>query len=83
MRRHHVHRPALGTERVMRTRVYGQLTRTEAVAFDGDLVALGRTYLDIATQGTCTDEQRMTLFDAGRSMIEPQGAEAKEGEEKR
>ena len=60
----------------MRTRVYGQLTRTGAVAFDGDLVALGQTYLDIAGQGSCTDAQRTTLFDAGRSMIENQGAEA-------
>ena len=60
----------------MRTRLYGQLTRTEVVAFDGDVAALGQTYLDIAGQGASTDEQRTTLFDAGRSMIENQGAEA-------
>ena len=66
----------LGTEVVMRTRLYGQLTRTEAVACDGELAALGQTYLDIAGEGACTDEQRATLFDAGRSMIEDQGAEA-------
>ncbi len=66
----------LGTEVVMRTLLYGQLARTEAVTFDGDLVALGKTYLDIARAGSCSDEQRTTLFDAGRSMIEDQGAEA-------
>ena len=66
----------LGAEVVMRTRLYGQLTRTETVILDGDLVALGQTYVDIAGQGACTDEQRTTLFEAGRSMIEGQGAEA-------
>jgi aspartate racemase len=66
----------LGTEVVMRTRLYGQLARTEAVAFDGDLVALGQVYLDVATSGGCTDEQRATLFDAGRAMVEDQGAQA-------
>jgi aspartate racemase len=65
----------LGAEVVMRTRLYGQLTRTETVILD-DLVALGQTYVDIAGQGACTDEQRTTLFEAGRSMIERQGAEA-------
>jgi aspartate racemase len=66
----------LGTEVVMRTLLYGQLARTEAVTFDGDLVALGQTYLDMAGDGSCSDEQRTILFDAGRSMIEDQGAEA-------
>jgi aspartate racemase len=66
----------LGTEIVMRTRLYGQLVRTEAVAFDGDLVALGQVYLDVATSGGATDEQRATLFEAGRSMIDDQGADA-------
>jgi aspartate racemase len=66
----------LGTEVVMRTGLYGQLTRTKAVAFDGDLAVLGQTYLDVAERGACTDEQRTILFDAGRSMIEDQGADA-------
>ena len=66
----------LGTEVVMRTRVYGQLRRTEAVAFEGDLGALGQTYLDVAATGVCTDDQRAILFDAGRSMIDEGGAEA-------
>ena len=66
----------LGTELVMRTRLYGQLVRTEAVAFDGDLIALGQVYLDVATSGGATDEQRATLFEAGRSMMVDQSADA-------
>lgn len=66
----------LGTEVVMRTRLYGQLVRTEAVAPAGDLVALGRVYQDMATSGQCTDEQRATMLGAGRRMVEEQGAEA-------
>ncbi len=66
----------LGTEVVMRTRMYGRLTRTEAVAFDGDLAALGQVYLDIASRGACSDVERAILFEAGRSMIDDQGADA-------
>lgn len=66
----------LGTEVVMRTRLYGQLVRTEAVAPPGDLVALGRVYQDVATSGVCTDEQRTVFLEAGRRMVEDQGAEA-------
>ena len=65
----------LGVEVVMRTHLYGQLTRTEVVAFDGDLAALGGVYLDIAKSAVCTDDQRATLFDAGRAMID-RGADA-------
>jgi aspartate racemase len=66
----------LGTEVVMRTRLFGQLERTEAVAPDTDLAVLGRLYQDIAVQGRCTDEQRTTLLEAGRRMVADQGAEA-------
>lgn len=66
----------LGTEVVMRTRLYGQLARTEAVAPEGDLAALGRLYQAIAVSGACTDEQQATLVEAGRRMVEDQGAEA-------
>jgi aspartate racemase len=66
----------LGIETVMRTRLYGQLVRTQAVAPAGDLAALGRKYQDIAVAGACTDEQRAALFEAGRRMVADQGAEA-------
>jgi len=66
----------LGTEVVMRTRCYGQLVRTEALVPAGDLAGLGQTYVDVAIAGNCTDEQQARLFDAGRRMVEDQGAEA-------
>jgi aspartate racemase len=66
----------LGTEVVMRTRLYGQLVRTRAVAPADDLVALGRLYQDVAVRGVCTPEQRAVFLEAGRRMVEDQGAEA-------
>ena len=66
----------LGTEVVMRTRLYGQLARTEAVAPRGDLKALGQVYQTVAVSGICTPEQRRTFFEAGREMVDQQGAEA-------
>jgi aspartate racemase len=66
----------LGTEIVMRTRFFGQLDQTETVVPPGDLVALGQVYQDMATSSICTDTQRQTFFDAGREMIENQGADA-------
>ena len=66
----------LGTRVVMRTRLYGKLQRTTAVACDDDIDRLGQTYQDMAVSGVCTDEQRAILIDAGRRMVEEQGAEA-------
>ncbi len=66
----------LGTRVVMRTRLYGQLHRTRAVACDDEIDTLGQVYQDIAVSGVCTDAQREVLFHAGRRMVEAQGAEA-------
>lgn len=66
----------LGTEVVMRTKLYGQLTQTEAVAPREDLVDLGASYRDVAVSGICSDAQRQRFFTAGRKMIENQGADA-------
>lgn len=66
----------LGTRVVMRTRLYGQLRRTAAVACDDDIERLGQLYQDIAVSGTCSAEQRAVLFDAGQRMVSEQGAEA-------
>ena len=66
----------LGTEIVMRTRLFGQLNQTEAVAPQDDLVALGQVYQDMATSGVCTDAQREIFFAEGRRMVKDQGAEA-------
>jgi aspartate racemase len=65
----------LGSEVVLRTRLYGQLTRTEAVAPE-DPGQFGRLYQEIAVSGACTPDQRRTLIEAGRRMIDEQGAEA-------
>ena len=66
----------LGTRVVMRTRLYGQLTRTEAVALDDDIERLGQSYQEVAVAGFCTASQRQAFLEAGRRMVEDQGAEA-------
>lgn len=72
-----IHRVGLlGTRVVMRTRLYGQLKKTAAVACDDDIDRLGQLYQDVAVSGVCTNEQRDVLFAAGRRMVDEQGAEA-------
>jgi aspartate racemase len=66
----------LGTRVVMRTRLYGQLRRTAAVACDDEIDTLGQLYQDMAIRGVCTDAQRELFFDAGRRMVVEQGADA-------
>jgi aspartate racemase len=66
----------LGTRVVMRTRLFGQLRQTEAVACDDEIDALGQSYQDIAVAGVCTDAQRDMMFDAGARMMTTQGADA-------
>lgn len=66
----------LGTDVVMRSRLYGQLDDVETVVPDGDLTELGMAYQRIAIAGVCSDEERATLFEAGRGMVANQGAEA-------
>lgn len=65
----------LGTRVVMRTRLYGQLTRTRALALDDRIDELGQLYQDMAVAGTCAESTRQTLLDAGHQMI-ARGAEA-------
>ncbi|MGP1395903.1 MAG: aspartate/glutamate racemase family protein [Inquilinaceae bacterium] len=66
----------LGTRVVMRTRLYGQLARTDAVALDDDIETLGQSYQDVAVAGACTQSQRRLFLEAGRRMVENHGAEA-------
>jgi aspartate racemase len=64
----------LGTARAMRTRLFGQMVRTEVIApVDSDMV--GEAYQDVAVDGRCNDATRNLLFGAGRAMME-RGAEA-------
>jgi aspartate racemase len=59
----------LGTRVVMRTRLYGQLARTQAIALDDEIEILGQTYQDVAVAGTCSAEQRERFLEAGRRMV--------------
>ncbi|MDO9711223.1 aspartate/glutamate racemase family protein [Paracraurococcus lichenis] len=65
----------LGTRVVMRTRLYGQLARTEALALDDDIETLGQTYQEVAVAGRCLPAQRDAFLEAGRRMMAA-GAEA-------
>ena len=65
----------LGTRVVMRTRLFGQLRETRAIALDDEIEMLGQTYQDVAVSGVCTPEQRRLFIDAGRRMMKA-GAEA-------
>ncbi len=66
----------LGTRVVMRTRLYGQLARTEAVALDDEIETLGQMYQEVAVSGACSQAQRQRFLDAGRRLVVEQGAEA-------
>lgn len=66
----------LGTRVVMRTRLYGQLAKTEAVAPDDRAEELGQSYQDMAVAGQCTPKLRALFYAAGRELVEDQGAEA-------
>ncbi|MBU0726664.1 MAG: aspartate/glutamate racemase family protein [Alphaproteobacteria bacterium] len=66
----------LGTRVVMRTRLYGQLSQTEAVALDDDIETLGQTYQEVAVAGECTPVQRQAFLEAGQKMVSTLGAEA-------
>jgi len=66
----------LGTRVVMRTKLYGQLTRTRAVALEDEIEHLGQSYQDMAVAGVCTPDQRLLFLDAGARMVRDLGAEA-------
>lgn len=66
----------LGTRVVMRTKLYGQLARTHAVALEDQIDQLGQSYLDIAVAGTCSETQRALFLEAGQRLVEHHGADA-------
>lgn len=65
----------LGTRVVMRTGLYGQLRKTEALALTDRIDELGQLYQDMAVAGTCGPDTRATFLEAGRQLV-AQGAEA-------
>ena len=66
----------LGTRVVMATRLYGQLTRTRAVALDDELDELAQSYREMAVAGVCTPDQRALFLDAGSALVHQCGADA-------
>ena len=64
----------LGTARAMRTRLFGQMTRTELI-LPAHLEAVGKSYQDMAVAGHCDPATRQMLFAAGAAMMRD-GAEA-------
>jgi len=65
----------LGTRVVLKSRLYGSLARTEAVA-PADVDAVHDAYIGMAVAGACSDDQRRVVFEAGREMMEAEGADA-------
>ena len=65
----------LGTRVVMRTRLYGQLQRTRAIALDEEIETLGQLYQEMAVAGVCDGATRARFLDAGQRLAD-QGAEA-------
>ncbi|MEZ5796550.1 MAG: aspartate/glutamate racemase family protein [Paracoccaceae bacterium] len=65
----------LGTWVAMRTRLFGQMSRTTVLAPDDDFQEVGQLYQDMAVAGTCPDSARRVMFDAGRRMMD-RGAQA-------
>jgi len=65
----------LGTRVVMRTKLYGQLQRTRAIALEEEIEGLGQLYQDMAVAGTCDATTRARFLDAGQKLVD-RGAEA-------
>lgn len=66
----------LGTDKVMKTKVYGGLRSVAAVApADAELAAVHDDSVAMAVAGVATDGQRTRLFRAGRTLCEDDGAE--------
>ncbi|WP_374397505.1 aspartate/glutamate racemase family protein [Tabrizicola sp.] len=65
----------LGTRVVMRTKLYGQLRRTKAIALEGEIEELGQLYQEMAVAGVCNGNTRTRFLDAGQRLAD-QGAEA-------
>ena len=65
----------LGTRVVMRTRLYGQLRRTRAIALDDQIESLGQRYQDMAVAGVCSPTDRAAFLKAGQQLVD-QGAQA-------
>ena len=66
----------LGTRVVMRTGLYGQLRRTQAVALEDEIEVLGQAYQEMAVAGHATPAWRALFLDAGARLVRDRGAQA-------
>lgn len=66
----------LGTRVVMRSKLFGQLSQTRAIALEDEIETLGQTYQDMAVAGVCTEQHRQLFLDAGHRLINDQNADA-------
>jgi aspartate racemase len=67
----------MGTRTVMESRLYGGISSAEIVAPQGDaLDQVHNAYVEMATVGRVTDQQRRTFFEVGRHLCRESGAEA-------
>ena len=66
----------IGTRIVMQSKLYGRITRAEVIAPEGDeFEHVQQAYIDMASIGRVTDQQRQVFFAAGR-RLQARGAEA-------
>lgn len=65
----------LGTRVVMRTKLYGQLRQTRAIALEDEIESLGQLYQDMAVAGSCDAATRARFLDAGQRLTDA-GADA-------
>ena len=65
----------LGTRVVMRTKLYGQLRQTRAIALEEEIESLGQLYQDMAVAGSCDAATRARFLDAGQRLADA-GADA-------
>jgi aspartate racemase len=60
----------LGTRVVMRTKLYGQLRKTRAIALEEEIESLGQLYQEMAVAGVCDNATRARFLDAGQRLVQ-------------
>ena len=66
----------IGTRIVMESRLYGRIDAAEVIVPEGDeLDRVHQCYVDMASVGHVTEEQRQVFFAAGRRLCHERGAE--------
>lgn len=66
----------LGSPPVLTTHLFGLLKSPKTVVPSHGLEDLGRSYMETANAGACSEENRQKFFAAGASMVKEQHAEA-------